>query len=240
MGALSSGILIYGIGLLFFLAGTLNMWKLQLCLENLIWSYGNLKIFGFWVFFVFFGFWFKISAFPCHFWTPDVYEGSATPITAFFAISVKLAVLTFFLRFIVFELSILCVFWQFYMEVVAVGSIVVGAVGAVFQYKLKRFIGYTSINQIGFVLIGVSSNSLEGMEFAIIYLIIYVVTSLGFFFVVMSFQDENRMVLFVGHFKYLKYLHNRRQFLGGTVLWTTVLLLSMAGIPPFAGFWGKY
>jgi NADH-quinone oxidoreductase subunit N len=173
MGAVSSGFLLFGVALVFITAQTLDFFELRL-----LFSYLDDKelplLLVLAMHSTFIGFWFKLSISPFHSWTPDVYEGVLTPVTFFFSTVVKLGVFTFFVRtlFFLFGSADFVQFWALSFEVAALSSIVAGALGALRQTKIKRFIGYTTINQAGYLLIGLCSEDLFGLQASFLYLFI--------------------------------------------------------------------
>jgi NADH-quinone oxidoreductase subunit N len=235
LGAMSSGVLLFGIALIFIMTKTLGFLELRFLFNEL----NDLPLLlSFALIFIFFGFWFKLSIFPCHAWTPDVYEGVLTPITLFFATVVKLGVFTFFVRVLFFLLGskLFLFFWQPFFLFVATGSIAFGAFGALVQTKIKRFVGYTTVNQMGYLFIGVSSGDLLGLQASFLYLFFYLVMGFSFFSILLYINDFNtgRDVLFINQLTNFGSRH--RNLSVGLVL----VLFSMAGIPPLAGFFGKF
>jgi NADH-quinone oxidoreductase subunit N len=235
LGALSSGILLFGIALTFIIAKTLDFAELRFLFNTvkalpLLLSYSLI--------FIFFGFWFKLSIFPCHAWTPDVYEGVLTPVTLFLATAVKFGVFAFFVRILFFLLGakIFLSFWQPVFLVVSAGSIVVGGFGALLQTKLKRFIGYTSINQMGYLLVGVSSGDLAGLQASFLYLFFYIITGFAFFAVLLYVTDfdTGQDILFIQELSLFGSQHRNLS------LFLALILFSMAGLPPMAGFFSKF
>jgi len=180
-------------------------------------------------------FFFKVSAFPCFMWSPDVYEGVWTPITAYFSIVVKCAVFGFFLRIFSYVFSSIIVIWQPIFIIAGIGSIVVGCLGAILQRRIKRFLAYTSINQVGFLLLGISMCDIHGISSSILFLIIYLIMNIIFFSLVLNVRHFTVNVQLV----YLNDLYSLAQynlFFGNIWVWT---IFSMAGVPPLAGFFTK-
>jgi NADH-quinone oxidoreductase subunit N len=234
LGALSSGFLLFGIALTFIMTKTLDFGELRFLFEGI----EELPLLlSFALIFIFFGFWFKLSIFPCHAWTPDVYEGVLTPVTFFFATVVKLSVFAFFARVLFFLLGSkgFLFFWQPFFLFVAVGSIVFGALGALLQTKIKRFIGYTAINQMGYLLIGVSSGDFFGLQASFLYLFFYLIMGISFFSVLLYITDSNgKEILFINQLHHFGVQHRNLSII------LALVLFSMAGIPPLAGFFGKF
>jgi NADH-quinone oxidoreductase subunit N len=235
LGALSSGFLLFGVALVFIMTKTLDFSELRFLFNGV----GQIPLLlSFALIFIFFGFWFKLSIFPCHAWTPDVYEGVLSPVTLFFATIVKLCVFSFFVRVLFFLLggSAFIFFWQPLFLLAAAGSIVFGALGALLQTKLKRFIGYTSINQMGYLFIGVSSGDLLGLQASFLYLFFYLIMGFSFFSILLhvSNKDTGKEVLFVNQLGLLGLQHRNLAAI------LAVVLFSMAGVPPLSGFFGKF
>jgi NADH-quinone oxidoreductase subunit N len=235
LGALSSGFLLFGIALTFIITKTLDFGELRFLFEQ---TDELPLLLSFALIFIFFGFWFKLSIFPCHAWTPDVYEGVLTPVTFFFATVVKLSVFMFFARVLFFLLGSksFLLFWQPFFLFVAAGSIILGALGALLQTKIKRFIGYTSINQMGYLFIGISSGDLLGLQASFLYLFFYMIMVFSFFSILLYVNDINtgREVLFINQLRQFGLQHRNLSCILG------LILFSMAGIPPLGGFFGKF
>lgn len=238
LGGLSSGILLFGITIIYGVSGTLNFFKLR---EFINFYYingvfqGNYSsvIIDIALFLVLAGFLFKLSSYPFHFWTPDVYEGSPLIVTAFFAIVVKFAIFFFFLRLYNF---VFLFFDNKFLLIPALGSIVIGSLGALKQQKIKRFVAYTSINQVGFLLLALHNASFLGNCAAILHILIYTIMSFGLFAFLLGVSN------FFDNIS-LTFLHDLKNFSqnNSTVSWAfTLILFSMAGVPPLGGFFGKY
>ena len=178
---------------------------------------------------------FKLSAFPCHMWTPDVYEGVWTPITAFFAIVVKTVLISFCMRIFCYIFDSIDV-WQFLFLASGCGSIIIGCFGAILQKRIKRFLAYTSINQIGFLILGIATNNINGLSSSIMFLFIYVIMSIIFFGILLNIKHftKNFQIIFLTDL----YSINSTEF-DMNSFWV-LTLFSMAGIPPLAGFFIKY
>jgi NADH-quinone oxidoreductase subunit N len=235
LGALSSGFLLFGISLVFVITKTVDFAELRF-LFSVINELPLLLSFA--LIFIFFGFWFKLSIFPCHAWAPDVYEGALTPVTFFFSVIVKLGVFAFFSRVLFFLLGAkaFLFFWQPFFFFASAGSIVFGAFGALLQTKLKRFVGYTSINQMGYLLMGISSGTTMGLQASFLYLFFYLVMGFAFFSILLYITDwkSGKDVLFINQ------LRGFSASEGWISLAFACVLLSMAGIPPLIGFFGKF
>lgn len=230
LGALASGMLLYGISLLYGFSGTTQFAGIAAAMGGEI----NIGlIFG--IVFVIAGLAFKISAVPFHMWTPDVYEGAPTPVTAFFASAPKVAAMAMMTRVVIDGLGPAIGAWQQIVIFLALASIILGAVGAIGQKNIKRLLAYSSINNVGFILIGLAAGTQQGIEAVLTYLLVYVVTTVGSFLVVLQLRDADGNQ--VESIPALAGLSQRRPGLAAAL---AVFLLSLAGIPPLFGFWPKY
>lgn len=229
LGALASGILLYGASLLYGFAGSTNFAAIGTALNGDI-SLG--MIFG--IVFVLSGLAFKMSAAPFHMWTPDVYEGAPTPVTAFFASAPKIAASALTIRIVIEAFGDQAFVWQQIIIVVALMSIIIGAVGAIGQQNLKRLLAYSSINNVGFLLIGLATGTEQGIAAMLVYLAIYVAMTLGSFVVLLQLKGHD------GEYKEtfgdIAGLSKTRPALAA---FFAIFMFSLAGIPPLFGFWGK-
>ncbi len=230
LGALASGILLYGTSLLYGFTGGTSFAAVRAGLDGPL-AYGPL--FG--LIFVLSGLAFKISAVPFHMWTPDVYEGAPTPVTAFFSTAPKVAAVGLAAR-VVFE-----VFggqveaWQQIVMFMALASIVFGALGAIGQENLKRLLAYSSINNIGFILLGLAVANADGVAAMLVYLFIYVAMSLGCFAALLMLRGEDGVLYET--FADIRGLSVTRP----AIAWALLLFMfSLAGIPPLLGFYAKF
>ena len=230
LGALASGMLLYGISLLYGFTGTTDFAGIAKVLG------GELNIgliFG--IVFVLAGLGFKISAVPFHMWTPDVYEGAPTPVTTFFATAPKVAAMALMTRVVIDAMGPAVGAWQQIIIFLALASIILGAVGAIGQKNIKRLLAYSSINNVGFMLIGLAAGTQQGVESVLTYLLVYVLTTLGAFLVVLQLRDDQGNQ--VESIPALAGLSQRRPGLAAAM---AVFMFSLAGIPPLFGFWPKY
>ena len=228
LSALSSGLLLYGCSLLYGYTGSTNF---EVISNNL--NQNNIiSIFA--IVFVVVGLAFKISAVPFHMWTPDVYEGSPTSVTSFFALVPKIAALTVFIRFMYVPFVNAIDQWQNIIVFLSVASMILGAVAAIGQTNIKRLMAYSSIGHMGYALAGISTGSLEGVQSSIIYLTIYLVMNLGTFACIFMMKREN---IFFENINELSGLSKNKPILSLSFL---ILLFSLAGIPPLAGFFAKF
>nr|YP_009511855.1 NADH dehydrogenase subunit 2 [Gracilaria gracilis]AXI97732.1 NADH dehydrogenase subunit 2 [Gracilaria gracilis] len=238
LGAFSSAFLLCGASIIYGLTGLTNLNDLAQFFSGFL-SGENLFSYNLLVGFIFIlvAFLFKLSAAPFHIWSPDVYEGAPFIVTAFFSILPKLAILGLLVRFLLHTFYDLIPFWQDIILLSTFLSILIGTFGAFAQYKWKRFLAYSSINHVGFLLLAVLGGELESISSTIFYLIIYIVTMLGIF----AFAINTKIYNYPSFYQ-MRYLidinglvkHN--PFLAGSLV---VFLFSMAGIPPTAGFFSK-
>ncbi|MGQ3099656.1 MAG: NADH-quinone oxidoreductase subunit NuoN [Sphingopyxis solisilvae] len=230
LGALASGMLLYGISLLYGFTGTTAFDGIAAAMGAEL----NIGlIFG--IVFVLAGLGFKISAVPFHMWTPDVYEGAPTPVTTFFASAPKVAAMALMTRVVIDAMGPAVGAWQQIVIFLALASIIVGAVGAIGQKNIKRLLAYSSINNVGFMLIGLAAGTQAGVEAILTYLLVYVVTTIGAFLVVLGLRDAAGNQ--IESIPALAGLSQRRPGLAAAM---AVFLFSLAGIPPLFGFWPKY
>ena len=229
LGALSSGMLLYGASLIYGFTGTINFAGIAKATQNGA-SIG--LIFG--LVFLFVGFCFKISAVPFHMWTPDVYEGAPTPVTAFFAAAPKVAAIAIFARATVVAFPGITHQWQQIVVFVSIASMALGAFAAIGQRNIKRLMAYSSIGHMGYAVVGLAAGTPEGVQGVLVYMSIYVAMTLGTFAVILSMRRDGRYVENIGDLAGLARTHPTMAFFLG------VLLFSLAGIPPLAGFFAKF
>jgi NADH-quinone oxidoreductase subunit N len=230
LGALASGILLYGMSLLYGFTGTTQFSGIAAALKDGV----NLgELFG--IVFLLSGIAFKVSAVPFHMWTPDVYEGAPTPVTAFFASAPKVAGIAMLVRASVAALGPATSSWQQILIFMALASIIVGAVGAIGQSNIKRLLAYSSINNIGFALVGLAAGTEAGVAAILSYMAIYVVMTLGSFLCVLQMRDATGEPV-----ETIASLSGLSQTNRGLAAAFAILMFSLAGIPPLFGFWGKF
>ncbi|WP_417621551.1 NADH-quinone oxidoreductase subunit NuoN [Parasphingorhabdus sp.] len=230
LGALASGMLLFGISLVYGFAGSTNFAVIGETLEG---DLSTGPLIG--LVLVLSGLAFKISAVPFHMWTPDVYEGAPTPVTAFFASAPKVAAIALTARVIIDAFGGQTSAWQQIIVFVALASIVLGAVAAIGQQNIKRLLAYSSINNVGFLLIGLAAGTPEGISAMMFYLAIYVAMTLGSFICVLEMRDKDGNPL-----ESLSSLAGLSQTRPGLAAAFAVFMFSLAGIPPLFGFWGKF
>ena len=187
------------------------------------------------VLFILIGMLFKLSAAPFHLWAPDVYEGAPTSITAFFAIVPKIAILSLVVRLFSYVFYGLLLPWQEVLILCSLLSMIIGTLGALWQKKIKRLLAYSGIGHIGYMLIGISSGSIEGIYATFFYVIIYIVMTIATFSILLSIRKQ-------GNLSKLKYLNDLSGLFVSNpqlALAFSIVMFSMCGIPPLAGFFSK-
>ena len=228
LGALSSGMLLYGCSLIYGFTGNVSFAGIAKASGQ-----GGLGlVFG--LVFLFAGFCFKVSAVPFHMWTPDVYEGAPTPVTAFFAAAPKIAAMAIFARATITAFPAITTQWQQIVVFVSIASMVLGAFGAIGQRNFKRLMAYSSIGHMGFALIGLAAGTPEGIQGVLVYMSIYLAMTVGTFAVILSMRRGEGMVEQIGDLSGLARTNPALAFM------LAMLLFSLAGIPPLAGFFAKY
>lgn len=231
LGALSSGMMLYGISLVYGFSGTTNFVKLaELYNNNGIIPVG--AIVG--LVMVIVGLCFKVSAAPFHMWAPDVYEGAPAPVTSFFAVAPKIAALSLFVSVLSYPFAGLADQWQQVVILVSALSMIVGAFGALRQSNIKRLMAYSSIGHVGYILVGLAASSNEGIRGILVYMFIYMTLTVGMFACIMLIKQNEEGSEDIYSFSGLA---QTRPMLAMAI---AIILLSMAGIPPFAGFFGKF
>tara|TARA_A100001234_G_scaffold219064_1_gene229155 strand:+ start:787 stop:2199 length:1413 start_codon:yes stop_codon:yes gene_type:complete len=228
LSALSSGLLLYGCSLVYGFSGSTNFIDIANTSTNI--EYG--VIFG--LVFLIVGLAFKISAVPFHMWAPDVYQGSPTSVTLFFAALPKVAALTVFIRFLFTPFINLIDQWQTIIVFISIASMIFGAIAAIGQSNLKRLIAYSSIGHMGYALAGLASGTNEGIQSSVIYISIYLVMTLAFFSCLFMMRKKN---VFYEDIQDLSGLSANHPILSISLL---IILFSLAGIPPLAGFFAKF
>ena len=228
LSALSSGLLLYGCSLIYGFSGSTNFITIS---ENI-----NSTQFGltFGIVFILVGLAFKISAVPFHMWAPDVYEGSPTSVTLFFAVVPKIAALTVFIRFLYVPFINMIDQWQIIIIFLSIASMIFGAVAAIGQKNLKRLVAYSSIGHMGFALAGLSSGTNEGIQSSIIYISIYLIMNLGLFSCLFMMKRNDK---YYENIDDLSGLSKNHPLISLSLL---IILFSLAGIPPMAGFFAKF
>ncbi len=229
LGALSSGMLLYGCSLIYGFTGTVSFAGIAKATQG---GAGIGLIFG--LVFLFAGLCFKVSAVPFHMWTPDVYEGAPTPVTAFFAAAPKIAAIALFVRVAIGAFPGIVPQWQQILVFVAIASMLLGAFAAIGQKNIKRLMAYSSIGHMGFALIGLDAGSPEGVQAVLIYMTIYLTMTLGTFCCILAMRRADGAVENISDLAGLSRTNPALAF------FLAMLLFSLAGIPPLAGFFAKY
>ncbi|WP_230531906.1 NADH-quinone oxidoreductase subunit NuoN [Microvirga roseola] len=229
LGALSSGMLLYGASLVYGFTGTVSFPAMALILQGEV---GAGAIFG--LVFVAAGIAFKISAVPFHMWTPDVYEGSPTPVTAFFAAAPKMAGMAMATRVFIDAFPGILVQWQQIIVFISIASMALGSFAAIGQRNIKRLMAYSSIGNIGYALIGLAAGTPEGVQGVVVYMAIYLAMTLGAFAVILGLRRGNVMFETVDDLSGLARTHPALAFC------LAAMMFSLAGIPPLAGFFAKF
>lgn len=232
LGALASGMLLYGMSMLYGATGTLD---LDVMSEVISAGEADMTILAFALVFIVAGLGFKLSAVPFHMWVPDVYHGSPTAVTLFIGTAPKLAAFAFVMRLLVSGLgaAFLVEQWQWMLIIMAVLSLAIGNITAIAQTNLKRMLAYSAISHMGFLLLGVLSGSSEGYAAAMFYVVVYVLTSLGTFGIMLLLSREGFEAENLDDYKGL---NQRNPWFAAIML---VLMFSMAGVPPVVGFYAK-
>lgn len=230
LGALSSGMLLYGASLIYGFTGHTNLQEIVVAIASEGRSIG--LIFG--LVFLLAGIAFKISAVPFHMWTPDVYEGAPTPVTAFFAMAPKVAAMTLMVRLVMDSFEPITRDWQQIVIFLSIASMVLAAFAAIGQKSIKRLIAYSSIGHVGFALVGLSSGTQVGVEGVAIYMAIYVAMTVGLFACLLSLRTEKGYVETISD---LAGAAQTRPFVAAVM---AILMFSLIGLPPLAGFFAKW
>jgi len=237
LGAFSSGLLLFGSSLIYGFTGTTNFEELALLSTGLHGSssfLANGLLVG--MIFVGSGLLFKMAAAPLHMWSPDVYEGAPTIVSAFFAIVPKIAIFSLILKLFIYSLYDFLGAWQQLFLLVSFMSMLVGAFGALEQRKIKRLLAYSSIGHVGYMLIGLATGSLEGVQGLLIYIAVYMVMSLNIWTVVLSLDFREKE----GRDQYLTDLTSLSKINPLLAITITLTMFSMSGLPPLAGFCAKF
>ena len=228
LSALSSGLLLYNCSIIYGFSGSTNFGIIanQLTSDEYVLTFG--------IVFILVGLAFKISAVPFHMWAPDVYEGSPTSVTLFFTMVPKIAALTIFIRFLYVPFLNLIDQWQMIIVFLSIASMLFGAIAAIGQTNIKRLIAYSSIGHVGYILAGLATGSNEGIQSSIIYITIYVIMNLALFSCLLMLKRNDQYYEDIDD---LSGLSKNHPLLSLSLL---VILFSLAGIPPLAGFFAKF
>ena len=230
LGALSSGLLLYGCSFVYGFSGTTSFEGILAATSGESVSIG--MIIG--LVFIAAGLAFKISAVPFHMWTPDVYEGAPTPITAFFAAAPKLAAMALFVRVLMGPFEAVSDDWRQVIVFISAGSMILGGFAAIGQSNIKRLMAYSSIGHMGYALMGLAAASHTGVRSVLIYMVLYLIMTVGTFVCILCMRRREGMVEQISDLSGLSVTRPRMAFA------LAMLMFSLAGIPPLAGFFGKY
>jgi NADH-quinone oxidoreductase subunit N len=228
LGALSSGMLLYGASLIYGFTGTVKFPGIAAAAAG-----GGIGVIvG--IVLLFAGLCFKVSAVPFHMWTPDVYEGAPTPVTAFFASAPKVAAIAVFMRVCLSAFPTVATQWQQVIVFVAIASMMLGSFAAIGQRNFKRLMAYSSIGHMGFALVGLAAGIQEGIQGVLIYMAIYVAMTLGVFACIVAMRRDHKSFEDIADLSGLARTNPAMAFA------LAILMFSLAGIPPLAGFFAKY
>ena len=228
LGALSSGLLLFGLSYIYGFTGNTNLNLISTTVTS-----GNIGlIIG--IVFVCSGIAFKVSAVPFHMWTPDVYEGAPTPVTAFFALAPKVAAIALAVRFLIVGFGDIAFDWQQIIIFLSIASMVFAAFAAIAQKNIKRLMAYSSIGHVGYALIGLACGTSQGVSSLVIYLSIYLIMNIGVFSFILSMRNKGE---YYENISDLSGLYKTHPYYSVVI---TILMFSLAGIPPLAGFFGKF
>ena len=233
LGAVASGMLLYGCSMVYGFSGTTSFDELSGLLAGMPASDVSIGLIVGLVF-IAAGLAFKVSAVPFHMWTPDVYEGAPTPVTAFFAVAPKIAAIALLLRVMMGPFASLFDQWQQIVFLLAVASMILGAFGAIGQRNIKRLMAYSSIGHVGFALVGLAAGTQAGINGVIIYMAIYLAMGAGTWGCILAMRRQERMVESIDELAGLSRNNPAMALAIG------IFMFSMAGIPPLAGFFGKF
>src|ERR1700756_2229765 len=228
LGALSSGMLLYGASLIYGFTGTVMFTGLAAGIKT-----GSVGV-GFGLVFLLAGLCFQVSAVPFHMWTPDVYEGAPTPVTAFFASAPKVAAMAVFARVTLTAFPGILTQWQQIVVFVSIPSMALGSFPAIGQRNIKRLMAYSSIGHMGFALVGLAAGTAEGAQGVLVYLAIYVAMTLGSFAIILAMKRNGQAVEQISDFAGLSRTNPLLAF------FFAMFLFSLAGVPPLAGFFAKW
>lgn len=229
-GALASGMLLYGLSLLYGITGTLHIVEIQQVLITME-SYNVVAVLG--MVFVVVGMSFKLGAVPFHMWIPDIYQGSPTAVTLFLGAAPKIAAFGMIIRLLIQGLETLYLDWQQLLAIMAVLSMVIGNVAAIAQTNIKRLLAYSTISHVGFIFFGLLAGTNEGYSAAMFYVVTYALTSAGAFAMIILLSKKGFEAENIDDFKGLNARNSWYAFL------MLILVFSLAGVPPTVGFYAK-
>ena len=228
LSALSSGLLLYGCSLIYGFSGSTNFEQIAIVSKD----FNAGTIFG--MVFILVGLAFKISAVPFHMWTPDVYQGSPTSVTSFFSVVPKIAGISIFIKFMYSPFQGLITEWQYILVFMSIASMILGAVAAMSQSNIKRLMAYSSIGHIGYAIAGIAAGSENGFKSTLVYISIYVVMNIGAFSCILLMKRSGKYIEDIDELSGVSKNHPLLS------LGLMIILFSLAGIPPLAGFFAKF
>ena len=228
LSALSSGLLLYGCSLVYGFSGSTNFEQIGILSRD----FNAGTVFG--MVFILVGLAFKISAVPFHMWTPDVYQGSPTSVTSFFSVVPKIAGIAIFIKFMYLPFQGLLGEWQYILVFMSIASMILGAVSAIGQKNIKRLMAYSSIGHIGYAIAGVASGTANGFKSTLVYISIYVVMNIGAFGCILLMKRGGKYLEDIDELSGVSKNHPLMS------LALLIILFSLAGIPPLAGFFAKF
>lgn len=231
LGSLASGLMLYGISLVYGFAGTIDFADVARTVTAPSGAHIGVVV-G--MVFILAGLAFKVAAVPFHMWTPDVYEGAPTPITAFFSIAPKVAAMALFVRVMIGPFGGMVDQWRQVVVFISILSMVLGSLAAIPQSNIKRLMAYSAIGHAGYLLVGLAAGTVGGVQGILFYLTVYLFMNVGTFVVILSMRQRGRMVEGVED---LAGLSKTNPLMAAAM---AIFMFSMAGIPPMAGFWGKF
>ena len=235
LGALSSGILLYGLSLIYGITNSTAFIDISEKLNNTAYVSDNIFIISTGFVLVLSGLFFKIATVPFHMWAPDVYEGAPTPVTAFFTTIPKIGVIGILIKFLNIPFDSLKDYWIQILYIVSVASMILGSTVAINQQNIKRLLAYSSINHMGFIIIGILTVSHIGIKSVLLYVLIYLFTILGIFACLLCIKDDKNGT-YLEEINSFSGLLQKNPFLSFSL---AILLFSLAGLPPMAGFFSK-
>ena len=230
LGSLSSGLILFGISLIYGSTGSIYFKEIEVAIQSEEFLIGIIT--G--LVFLISGIAFKASAVPFHMWTPDVYEGSPTPVTGFFATAPKVAAIGLLLRVLFDCFGSIIESWQQIIIILSFCSMFLGSIAAIGQKNIKRLMAYSSIGHVGFALIGVACGTEEGVAAVLIYMVLYVIMNIGVFSFILNMERDGVAVTNIQSLSLYSEVSQSQAF------FLTILLFSLAGIPPLVGFFGKF
>lgn len=229
LGSLASGLALYGISLVYGFAGSTSFESIAHAVEH---GAPTGVVVG--MVFILAALAFKVSAVPFHMWAPDVYEGAPTPVTAFFGVAPKIAAFSLLVRLMIGPFGEMAHQWQQVVILVSAASMIVGSFAAINQRNIKRLMAYSSIGHVGYALMGLATADQVGIRGVLIYLALYLFMNIGTFAIILAMRQKGRLLEGIDDLAGLSKTHP------AMAMWMAVFMFSMAGVPPMAGFWGKF